>query len=140
HAVLVISGAIDRKVARTVIAATFGPIATHGADDVPAIDAIDATSEGVHTLRSTFDQPIVALIYPSPAWGTNEAVYQQLAEQLVQGAMNRVANTHDDIDGILVFDLGGKRGGVTMVAALAKKDADLAAVEQQMRDGLPNAL
>ncbi|HTJ45997.1 MAG TPA: insulinase family protein [Kofleriaceae bacterium] len=142
NAVLVVSGAVDRKVMRTAIAATFGGIPAHGNKEQPYIPSLsfDERTGAQHDLSWTLDQPMVVLAYAAPDWGTNEAIYHQLAETLVQSAMNRVANAHDDIDAIFVFDVGGKRGGVTLVAALAKKGADLSAVEKAMRDGLPAAL
>jgi zinc protease len=141
HAILVVSGAVDRRVMRTAIIARFGAIAAHGTRVIPDVVPFEpGPADGPRTLASNGEQPYVVLAYPSPAWGTNEATYHELAELLVQAAMNRVAREAEDIDDVTVFDVGGGRAGATLVAARAPKGADLAHVEQELRAGLPNAL
>jgi zinc protease len=139
HAVVVVSGAIDEH-ARATVTAAFAALTPHGAHDPPGVPALDPTGAAPRELTTTFEQPIVALVYPAPAWGSNAATYHALAERLVQRAMNKVDAQRADIDTIEVFELGGKRGGATLVAALATKGADLAAVEKAMRDGMSLAL
>jgi zinc protease len=139
HAVLVVSGAIDHQTMRTVIAAMFGKLQPNGEPHTLDVQPLDTAGRDPESVRSTFDQPLVALAYPSPAWGTDDATQHQAAEMLLQEALNYLANTRKDVDDGFVFDVGGKRGGATLVTVIAKKGADLGAIEKALRDAIDKA-
>jgi zinc protease len=140
RAIMVISGAVDKRAMRAAVTARFGAIhrrATSPRHETPPVTELPGPE--VQIIRGDVDAPIEIFAWPAPAWGTNQAMYQSVSELVIGNDLSALEKRKDVTD-TGVFELGGHHGGATLVYATTTTGADFAAIDKAIHERLEHVL
>jgi zinc protease len=117
HAILVITGDIDRDAIGAVIAKRFGPVARRG--DAPRAPLHAAVFDGQRTVHiADVDEATAIVFFPAPPWGSEKVAPFMVAAAYLKSAIE--AAGEDWIEGVGITVGGGKRE--RMLAVLVSVD------------------
>ncbi len=124
RAILIVSGAFDRQQVRSAIIARFGPIARSGVAPVALAPMGALPGRGHVEIAIDIDDPALLFAYPAPRFGSDEAIYQIVTDQMAATALREVDAARKDVTDSAVYEIGGERGGATILSLTLTKDAD----------------
>jgi zinc protease len=135
RAILVVSGAFDRKLARAAIVGRFGHPGRHGAP-IAAAPPVPAGHGDFVRIVSDVDRPALLFAYARPRFGSTDAIPHQMCEWLIAQQMHQLDRDRADIVDSDVFDWGGAAAGTTLVEIVLAKNADPIRVAKAVQDKL----
>ncbi len=115
---VVISGPFDRSTIQKLVGSTFGPAARKVPPRTRLAPARASATASQH--KAPIDKPTVLVVFPKPAWGSEDDVVFQVAAQLLRRRLAAIVEDRSEIVSSGVFHGGGMRAP-TLIAALELK-------------------